>query len=174
MSRTDRHSLAQGFLKGCLLLLLGERPAHGYDLVDGLKGLGLPRIDRGHLYRTLHALERDGLVRSSVSASEVGPPRRTYELMERGEQRLHGWAITLRETQWTMSKCLRRYDSIFADVRGSAAARPPVAVTPLRRRPSPPQKAYTGADAGPVTPMALIGTGWSALGLEPVEDGATG
>jgi len=80
--------LPKNFLRPCLLLLLRESPAHGYELRERLRPLGFDRDDPGRLYRALRALEAAGLVRSAWQSSTGGPDRRTYELTHTGEERL--------------------------------------------------------------------------------------
>ena len=67
----------RNFLQACLLLLLRERPAHGYDLLERLQPLR-KGTDGSGVYRLLRELEREGLVESFWHTSEVGPPRRIY------------------------------------------------------------------------------------------------
>src|ERR671936_866291 len=68
------------FREPALLLLLRERPTHGYELLDALPPLtGDARVDMGNLYRVLRALEEDGLVSSRWEAGEPGPAKRRYE-----------------------------------------------------------------------------------------------
>ena len=55
--------LPRNFLRPCLLLLLREQPAHGYELLERLRTFGFAR-DPGGLYRALRGLEQDGFVRS--------------------------------------------------------------------------------------------------------------
>jgi PadR family transcriptional regulator PadR len=80
--------LPKNFLRPCLLLLLHEAPAHGYELRERLRPLGFSRDDPGRLYRALRALENAQLVRSAWQSSSGGPDRRTYELTRAGEERL--------------------------------------------------------------------------------------
>ena len=69
------------FQVAALLLLLRERPAHGYDLLERLPSLlGDERVDVGNLYRVLRRLEEQGLVSSEWDESVPGPAKRTYEL----------------------------------------------------------------------------------------------
>ena len=75
------------FVEPCLLLLLRERPDHGYELVDRLRILGLADGDSASIYRTLRGLERNGLVRSVWRPSSTGPARRTYSLTGEGTGR---------------------------------------------------------------------------------------
>src|SRR5919198_4375201 len=76
------------FLRSCLLLLLREQPAHGYDLLERLRPFGFDGNDPGGLYRALRALGRDGLVRSAWQPSRTGPDRRIYELTRAGMEEL--------------------------------------------------------------------------------------
>lgn len=77
----------KGFLQPCLLLLLGESPTHGYELIERLAEFGFER-DPGGLYRALRQLESEGLVCSRWELSDHGPGRRPYQLTEAGAERL--------------------------------------------------------------------------------------
>lgn len=110
---TDRLlGLPRNFLRPCLLLLLAERSSHGYDLLEQLGALGLERADPGGLYRTLRAMEQEGLVRSWWEDSEQGPPRRRYALTDEGLEWMHAWAGSLRETDRILRAYLTRYDHV--------------------------------------------------------------
>ena len=102
--------LPRGFLRPCILLLLGEQPAHGYELLGRLRALGFMQpkkkgryADGGGLYRALHSLEAEGLVISACEHSGRerpgrGGPRRTYALTGSGREELHRRAlVTARE-----------------------------------------------------------------------------
>ena len=89
------------FAEPAVLLLLRDRPAHGYELLDRLGGL-LPSdgIDMGNLYRLLRALEDDGLVRSEWDASvlrKLSALESVYEKMndDRANRRMEAleWII---------------------------------------------------------------------------------
>jgi poly-beta-hydroxybutyrate-responsive repressor len=99
------------FLEPALLLLLAERPAHGYELVDRVPEL-VPgeRPELGGLYRVLRALEEDGLVKSEWDAEEPGPAKRMYELTPAGHELLRAWAKALRHTQQVVDAFLRRLE----------------------------------------------------------------
>ena len=50
------HARVERFAEPALLLLLRERPAHGYDLLERLPELtGEQRVEMGNLYRLLRA-----------------------------------------------------------------------------------------------------------------------
>ena len=62
------------FAEPALLLLLRERPMHGYELLELLPPLvGEERVDVGNLYRFLRALEDEGVVTSEWSADLPAP-----------------------------------------------------------------------------------------------------
>jgi len=95
------------FVEPSILLLLRERPLHGYELIERLPELaGEGRIDVGNLYRLLRALEAEGLVSSEWSAELPGPAKRTYELTPEGRRLLDRWA----EAQGDVQSFLDRYE----------------------------------------------------------------
>ncbi len=87
------------FLQSCLLLLLRQRPSHGYELLERLDASGLTDPDPAGVYRALRILERDGLARSAWCPSASGPARRTYHLTPRGLAALDRAVIDLQETR---------------------------------------------------------------------------
>lgn len=108
--------LPRNFIRPCLLVLIAEQPSHGYDLVERLGEIGIHAIDPGGLYRTLRAMDREGLVISQWEVSKVGPARRTYRLTEEGREWLHAWAGALRESGKIVSNFLRRYEESLEPV----------------------------------------------------------
>jgi PadR family transcriptional regulator len=110
------------FLQPCLLLLIAESPAHGYDLLERLAAFGFER-DPGGLYRALRSMEGEGLVRSEWQLSTAGPGRRCYELTGRGHQRLQAWAEGLLETRHVVETYLQRYHAVEEDLRAAEQAR---------------------------------------------------
>ncbi len=102
--------LPRNFLRPCLLLLLAEGEAHGYDLLEQVGELGLEASDPGGLYRALRAMEQEGLVRSWWEPSDSGPRRRNYALTAEGEDWLHVWAGSLREVRRILRRYLDRYE----------------------------------------------------------------
>jgi poly-beta-hydroxybutyrate-responsive repressor len=116
--RTDRvaaePALPRNFLRPCVLLLLREQPAHGYDLLERLGALGFTRDDPGRLYRALRALEQEALVRSAWETSDAGPDRRIYELTRAGMEELHAAAKALVGVRDTLDAFLSRYEEFVA------------------------------------------------------------
>ena len=99
------------FAEPALLLLLRERPAHGYDLLERLPELtGEARVEMGNLYRLLRGLEEEGLVSSEWDASSPGPAKRRYALTSDGERLLDHWVEALRRSQERTARFLERYE----------------------------------------------------------------
>lgn len=109
--------LPRNFMRPCVLLLVAERPSHGYDLLERLSVLGLASTDPGGLYRLLRNLERDGLVASSWETSAAGPARRTYTVTDEGREWLHAWAGALAESRRIVTGFLSRYEIFVGDDR---------------------------------------------------------
>ena len=110
--RWNVRARVERFVEPSLLLLLRERPMHGYELIELITELGGEdaRVDVGNLYRLLRALEDEGVVRSEWSADLPGPAKRTYELTDAGRELLDRWADALREVQGVIADFLRRYE----------------------------------------------------------------
>jgi PadR family transcriptional regulator, regulatory protein PadR len=99
------------FLEAAILLLLYERPAHGYELIEQLPLL-MPgeRIDMGNLYRILRALEEEGIVASEWREDLPGPTKRVYELTDTGRRLLDTWARAFRKAQLHIGAFVERYE----------------------------------------------------------------
>ncbi len=99
------------FNEPALLLLLRERPGHGYDLLERLPELtGEQRVEMGNLYRLLRALEEEGLVSSEWDGDSPGPAKRRYALTDTGAQLLDQWVEALRTSQERTNRFLERYE----------------------------------------------------------------
>lgn len=97
------------FAEPAVLLLLRERPVHGYELLEQLPELTGERVDMGNLYRFLRLLETDGIVRSEWDDRAAGPSKRIYELTDEGRALLDQWASALRDSQTRLDGFLTRY-----------------------------------------------------------------
>jgi PadR family transcriptional regulator PadR len=98
--------------RASVLLVLGEVPTHGYDLPVLLAPLGLGTADRGFVYRTLRAMEGDGLVASAWDTSPTGPARRRYTVTPAGRAWAAVASATLREADGHMATWLARYGAL--------------------------------------------------------------
>jgi PadR family transcriptional regulator PadR len=83
LRRSGRH-----FLESALLLLLAEKPRHGFALTNAVGELGLGEMDRPRIYRALAELELNGLVKVWDETSQTGHTRRVYSVTDCGHQSL--------------------------------------------------------------------------------------
>ncbi|MCG5218658.1 helix-turn-helix transcriptional regulator [Streptosporangium soli] len=98
----------RNYLSSCLLLLLVERPDHGYELVERLRPFGVGDGDTGSVYRALRSLERHGCLCSDWMPSGSGPARRIYTLTAKGRTELSNRLGTLERTRNRLDYCLSR------------------------------------------------------------------
>jgi PadR family transcriptional regulator, regulatory protein PadR len=83
-----RSQLLRGVLDLCLLAVVEEEPAYGYEMTKRLRARGLSIVGEGSIYPLLGRLERDGLVDTYRAASNGGPPRKYYRLTGDGQRAL--------------------------------------------------------------------------------------
>jgi PadR family transcriptional regulator PadR len=83
-----RSELLRGVLDLCLLAVIEEGPAYGYEMTKRLRARGLSIVGEGSIYPLLGRLEREGLVETYRSASDGGPPRKYYRPSREGRQAL--------------------------------------------------------------------------------------
>jgi PadR family transcriptional regulator PadR len=88
MARSDgrRSQLLRGVLDLCLLAVVEEGPAYGYEMTKRLRARGLSIVGEGSIYPLLGRLERDGLVETYRAASNGGPPRKYYRASREGQR----------------------------------------------------------------------------------------
>jgi PadR family transcriptional regulator, regulatory protein PadR len=83
-----RSQLLRGVLDLCLLAVMDEGPAYGYDMTKRLRARGLSIVGEGSIYPLLGRLESAGLVTTHREASDGGPPRKYYSPSPRGQRAL--------------------------------------------------------------------------------------
>lgn len=102
---------ARRYLEPSLLLLLKDKPAHGYELMERL-GDVFPRSsalpDVSTLYRVLNRLEAEGAVSSRWEDGE-GAGRKVYSLTEQGREVLAAWVASFRDEHQRLGRFLDRY-----------------------------------------------------------------
>lgn len=99
----------KNFARPCLLLLLSEAPAHGYELIDRMRPFGFEVNDPASVYKTLRQMERDGIVSSEWELPKRGPARRVYALTSDGRDLLDAWAHTLERNRAVLDSFLSRF-----------------------------------------------------------------
>lgn len=106
----EGRGLPRSYLRPSLLAELAHGPAHGYELLEQVRGGGLRVVDAGGLYRVLRGMEHDGVVSSRWEASQSGPPRRTYELTAAGREALAVEADELHVTIGLLAELVERIE----------------------------------------------------------------
>jgi PadR family transcriptional regulator, regulatory protein PadR len=107
------HAKVERFAEPAVLLLLAERPSHGYEIAESLESLLKEgRVDFGNLYRLLRSLETEGLVSSSWNNEVPRPLKRTYELTGEGAALLGAWAASLQAAVRRIDALLQRHNAI--------------------------------------------------------------
>lgn len=102
-------SSKRGLLRACALILLDERPGHGYDLITRMVPMGYDRSNPGRIYRALRWLETAGYATPAWETDGVGPARRVYELSVQGRQVLEVAAAGVRGHMDTLDPALAVY-----------------------------------------------------------------
>ncbi|MEZ5126219.1 MAG: helix-turn-helix transcriptional regulator [Thermoleophilia bacterium] len=112
-STKGRASRGRRLVLPAVLLTLAEGESHGYEIAGRLLDQGfLSRPDTAIVYRTLAALEADGLVDSTVRDGTGGPRRTMYSLTEAGRLELDDWADLIAERVRTLGGFLQRYRAL--------------------------------------------------------------
>ena len=94
-----------------LLLLLGQRPSHGYELIQRLNEADFKNgeADAATVYRNLRRMDKDGLINSHWEVGESGPGRRLYILTTKGEESLKVWAKYIAQQKAKLEFFLQAY-----------------------------------------------------------------
>ncbi len=74
----------KGMLELCILNVIKDTSPYGYDIVRKLRNVVTLVISEGTIYPILSRLKRQGFVRTTIKESSEGPPRKYYELTEKG------------------------------------------------------------------------------------------
>lgn len=107
--------MPRNYLRPCLLLSLAEGMAHGYELLERVAELGLAHPDPGRLYRSLRAMDEEGLIESEWEPSSLGPARRIYRLSDAGRNALDASATSIADLARVMDAFGERYRAVVGD-----------------------------------------------------------
>ena len=83
-----RSQMLRGVLDLCLLAVVLDEPAYGYEMTRRLRQRGLSTVGEGSIYPLLGRLEREGLVSTHRAESDGGPPRKYYRASPSGRRAL--------------------------------------------------------------------------------------
>jgi len=79
--------MRKGILEFCILLIISNGKMYASDILEELKKADLLVVE-GTLYPMLSRLKNAGLLRYSWEESRSGPPRKYYELTDKGVETL--------------------------------------------------------------------------------------
>lgn len=80
--------MLKGTLEGCVLAIISKQETYGYEISQQLMAYGFGKITEGTIYPLLLRLEKNGCLRATYKASEVGPKRKYYALTPTGRDAL--------------------------------------------------------------------------------------
>jgi len=98
-----------------LLLLIAEKPGHGYDLAHRLEDFGCMKENTGQmgaLYRMLSVMEEEGYITADWITSEPGPARKMYKITDLGKSKLH----ELRKNLDTLKETIDKYQQRVSEL----------------------------------------------------------
>jgi PadR family transcriptional regulator PadR len=110
-----RTQLLRGVLDLCLLAIMDEGSAYGYEMTKRLRERGLANVGEGSIYPLLGRLERDGLVETHRAASDGGPPRKYYSPSSAGRV-----VLALGVSEWRAAR--DAVDAVLAPVKVEVAS----------------------------------------------------
>lgn len=96
-------NLITGLISLILLAICNAagEPMYGYQIARKLEGDEYSGISlkQGTIYPVLRSMEKKGLLKSRIQASESGPPRKYYKITKKGKDKLELWEKTWRRTR---------------------------------------------------------------------------
>jgi PadR family transcriptional regulator, regulatory protein PadR len=94
-----------------LLLLLRQKPSHGYELIQRLNDADFKtgEADAATVYRNLRRMDKDGLIESHWEVGESGPGRRLYQITVQGQEALKTWAKYINHQKTRLENFLQFY-----------------------------------------------------------------
>jgi len=79
-----KSQMRKGYLEYCILLIISKKPAYVSDIINELKEAKMIVVE-GTLYPLLSRLKNNGILSYQWQESLSGPPRKYYELTEKGQ-----------------------------------------------------------------------------------------
>lgn len=80
--------MLKGILEGCVLEIISRKETYGYEITRQLNRLGFKDVVEGTVYTILVRFEKNKLVTVQRKPSELGPPRKFYQLNDAGQEEL--------------------------------------------------------------------------------------
>jgi DNA-binding PadR family transcriptional regulator len=140
------------FLYPAILLLLAEKPRHGYRLIEPLTSLGFGPVERPQVYRALAELERDGLVRSWLEPPTAGSARHVHALTANGQQALEAWMSVIAQERACLDRVLEKY--WYCNAHRLAVVRTAPGESAVQTRPDTSDESVNGSGHSPEVALA--------------------
>jgi len=90
----------------CLLAVIADEPAYGYEMARKLETRGLTLVGEGSIYPLLSRLQQTGLVEAFRRESAEGPPRKYYRITDAGRRRMGQWTAEWRDLSDSVNRLL--------------------------------------------------------------------
>jgi len=100
-TENSKAQMRKGFLEFCILVIISGHESYASEIIDKLRDADLIVVE-GTLYPLLSRLKANGLVSYSWMESPFGPPRKYYQLTDKGRETLE----QLKETWSKLSKSI--------------------------------------------------------------------
>lgn len=105
-----KSQMRKGVLEFCVLLILRHRPAYASELISALKDAHLIVVE-GTLYPLLTRMKNAGLLAYNWVESTSGPPRKYYELTDKGSSALEALRELFSEIELSVSILSKNNDT---------------------------------------------------------------
>jgi DNA-binding PadR family transcriptional regulator len=108
----------RGWIQFLLLMILNEKPMHGYQLAEELQTRRYVRKGRfktGSLYTILNRMDKKGILTSVHEESESGRQRRVYSITEEGKFHLKNGLLYMLHRKRFLDEMEEYYRKHFPD-----------------------------------------------------------
>lgn len=80
----ETSQMLKGLLEGCILSIIKDQEAYGYEMVAKLADYGLDIVSEGSIYPVLLKLQKQDYVSSRMLPSKEGKKRKYYSITKQG------------------------------------------------------------------------------------------
>ncbi len=98
--------MLKGVLEGCLLAVISEGEAYGYEMIEKLNSYGITMVSEGSIYPLLIRMQKEELLQSEMKDSPSGPRRKYYTLTEKGKKELNEFMERWAELSQSVNRLL--------------------------------------------------------------------
>jgi PadR family transcriptional regulator PadR len=95
--------MRKGVLEFCILSIIAKNEVYASDIISSLKDAKLLVVE-GTLYPLLTRLKNEGLLTYNWEESKSGPPRKYYQLTDKGNTILKEMSKTWKELAYAVDK----------------------------------------------------------------------